>query len=1064
MNRFVLNAVAALVLGYAPLASAQQTWTYTYNSLGLKETENGPRTDVSDITRYTYDAAGNVATVTNALGHVVTYNQYDAAGRVLSVTDANGVTTLFEYHPRGWLTKNTLVNPAGDNLVTEYAYYADGELQQITSPTGEVVAFEYNGANHLTATANDLGERIEYTLDAAGNRTEEVIKSASGVIVYRLQTAYDELSRVMDVIGNHGQQDSIDYDANDNPVVLSNARSAQTQQQYDALNRVRKIIDPHQEETTFTYDAQDRIRTVTDARGNTTTYTYDGLGNLLSLDSPDTGLTTYVYDRAGNRTRQTDSRGIVTNYTYDALNRLTAVTYPAATAENVTYQYDSTASGNYGKGRLTRITFGDRRLSYAYNALGLITRKAVTVGTTNKYINYAYSPAGLLTQVTYPSGRQVLYTYDTHGRIATIANRPSASGTLQTLVDNITYMPFGPAKSYTYGNGLSHTNTYDLDYRLSSIQVGGINPLLSRNYFYDLTNNITRLADGVTTAKTQDFDYDLLDRLITAEGGYGELNYVYDEVGNRLSETRNGSTDAYTYDDDSNRLENIVSPRGNRTYTYDAAGNRITQNGNTTYTYNQANRLISVSVNGAVTRYTYNPLGQRILKQLPNGQEEHYYYDENGQLIAVHDAAGSVQREYLYWGNQAIALIARPGAHASSITPAKVEAEHFAAYHDTTPGNQGSSSCGSGDVDMGTTPDTGGGCHIGNTTAGEWLEYPIHVAAAGTYNVIFRASASSTGRTLRLQVNGATVASSIAIPALGFTTYSDVSVPVTFKAGNHTLRVTWIQGGVNFNYLRFAPSTTTVPAVKLYYLHNDHLSTTQVITDGNQQVAWMADYEPFGKIKEGQNNTIAHYSRFPGQYVDQETGTYYNYFRDYDPSIGRYIQSDPIGLQGGINTYGYALQDPIANYDPLGLNTERLWCARWPQYCKNVGNSASRKEAVKEAKRKAKQKSKNDRKKKHDSKKDGNCTATQKAKLQAEKDRACNIPRSCSSGETCETLEAKYVINMNCWIARQDVMNTCYNGGNDSHVAEANKAKESADQCWNILKTKPDCGYCDLDQ
>ena len=62
--------------------------------------------------------------------------------------------------------------------------------------------------------------------------------------------------------------------------------------------------------------------------------------------------------------------------------------------------------------------------------------------------------------------------------------------------------------------------------------------------------------------------------------------------------------------------------------------------------------------------------------------------------------------------------------------------------------------------------------------------------------------------------------------------------------------------------------------------------------------------------------------RFPGQYFDAETSTHYNYFRDYDPAVGKYEQSDPIGLRGGTNTYSYVMSSPLQYHDPAGLFAE----------------------------------------------------------------------------------------------------------------------------------------------
>lgn len=112
--------------------------------------------------------------------------------------------------------------------------------------------------------------------------------------------------------------------------------------------------------------------------------------------------------------------------------------------------------------------------------------------------------------------------------------------------------------------------------------------------------------------------------------------------------------------------------------------------------------------------------------------------------------------------------------------------------------------------------------------------------------------------------------------------------------------------------------SAAVSAGTLYYVHTDHLGTPRVITDANQQKVWEGDRLPFGET-DISSNQIEYNLRFPGQYYDSESGLHYNYFRDYDPSLGRYVQSDPIGLEGGLNTYGYVGGNSINFIDPDGL-------------------------------------------------------------------------------------------------------------------------------------------------
>jgi len=116
----------------------------------------------------------------------------------------------------------------------------------------------------------------------------------------------------------------------------------------------------------------------------------------------------------------------------------------------------------------------------------------------------------------------------------------------------------------------------------------------------------------------------------------------------------------------------------------------------------------------------------------------------------------------------------------------------------------------------------------------------------------------------------------------------------------------------------------------VYYVYADHIDTPRVITRSTDNaIVWRWDMtDPFGAIPPNENpsgtQSFVYNLRFPGQLFDKETNNHYNYFRDYDPQTGRYVQSDPIGLDGGINTYGYVAANPLAAIDPDGLQVIRI--------------------------------------------------------------------------------------------------------------------------------------------
>ena len=348
---------------------------------------------------------------------------------------------------------------------------------------------------------------------------------------------------------------------------------------------------------------------------------------------------------------------------------------------------------------------------------------------------YAYDKNDFISTITYPSSRTVTYLPDDVRRVG--GAKMSFNQQEKTLASSISYLPYGGVTGLTYGNGLTLTQQYDNQYRITSIVAGTGGSVLNRSYsVYDANGNVKKIMDVLQTTWN------------TAGESAETYSYELNASGNS----------------NKNKLMGIQRSTS-ITFGYDFNGN-ITLANNRTYVYDLSNRLKEVLENTvSIAEYVYNGIGQRIIKDSQAGMRI-FHYDPWGHLIAETNQAGNMLAEYIYLGDQLLAMV-KPGE-------------------------------------------------------------------------------------------------------------------------------------------------------AVYYFHNDHLGTPQVITDAIGNVAWKATYTPFGQanITIG---TVENNFRFPGQYYDSETGLHYNYYRYYDPTTGRYVTPDPIGLDGGINLFTYVAGNPLRWVDPLGL-------------------------------------------------------------------------------------------------------------------------------------------------
>ncbi len=1001
----LLTACVLFALSVNTLAQVtEQEVTYTYTSEGQIDTIDGPRldTDVIDVTDYNYDPTtkflSEIIEAKDVFNFSTAFQNHNSRGNPQLIIDPNGVETTQQFHARGWLEKTTVKHPTDtsgtQDAAMEYRYDSVGQTTCTISPTGVITIYHYTparylaseieGADHCDPLINSTGYLKKFTYNNAGDIVSETIYNGlleTDPVVFSASQQFDELGRVMDRFGHNGQHTHFDYDTNDFVTKITEQIDTQTSRETDYFpdnfNKLARMEDALDNPLDNTYDAQGQLENVKDARNNSTHYDYDAFGNVETLTSPDAGVTNNIYDEANNLRFSTDARGIQQERRYDALNRLTDILYASAPNENVQYYYDhyqmdsanpdADEANSYAVGRLTGMDGEYGKSRYYYDHRGNITKvkELLTVGTFET--RYAYRLDNSVESIQYPSGRLVNYFYDSVGRVTRMTTKANANAAEQTVIDQAQYKPFGPLTSMVYGNGLNHIREYDLDYLLEERRTFDNTTLEHFQYTFDGVNNLRSITDLLDATHSHNYQYDLVDRLINSQTAAGIYDFIYDEVGNRLSKTfDNGSqlnTETYQYAINSNRIDTL---NHSDSVSYDDAGNTLQDGRGLTVSYNHANRQQQTTRGGLVVSHIHNPRGQRVAK-LSSAGNEYYQYDLSGTLLGVYDSNLAALQEFIYLNGEIVALV-------SSLS----QANQSTQVHITTlPANDGWIRESGASTLVGGTVKTGQSnnkaLRIGDDKKDREyrsvLVFDLGSLPAVTLESLDlqlkRTNSSKVGNPsdaiqvwllptgsnivkADFQHNTSVLAGQLSAGNTGSVNFSQQAIDeinAQRSAGASFIKLRLQATSVSNNkkndymgyFTREQSNASRHPVLTIAYSQgggttgpemlftlNDHLGTTQTITDAQQNILWRAHYSPFGVASleedvDGDGNHLRFNLRFPGQYFDSETGQVYNWHRYYDPYTGRYITSDPLGLIDGPNTYAYVINNPVNNIDPTGL-------------------------------------------------------------------------------------------------------------------------------------------------
>jgi RHS repeat-associated protein len=565
---------------------------------------------------FTYDSYGHVLTKKNELGKVWTY-AYDEFGRVLTATDPIGRKTTYGYSIGGSSgcgscsvdnKPTSIVTPSGQITLIGY----DAEFRKISETVGAggsdaaTTTYAYDNAGNMISKTDALGHTTTFAYDILGRQTSQT-----------------------DALGNVTRRA---YDAAGNITSVTLSDNTMTTNTYDAMNRLTKTVDAAGGTTTYGYDSAGNMVQMTDAKGNSYTWTYDTLNRKTKFTYPDGSFEAYAYDAAGNQTSISTRKGAVLTTAYDARNRPTIGTWSDGTT-GFSRGYDSA-------GRLLTLTNPNATIAYAYDDAGQLLSETTTIsGQAARMVSSQYDADGRRTQVTYPSGSVVAYTYTGRGQIAGI----TADG--PPPVANYTYDIAGRRIQKTIENGVVTTYAYDNANRLTNLAHAGTACSQSVSYALNALGNRTVRTEAVNgVASTDNYTYDATQQVTNAAYAGGRTQgFGYDLVGNRTSVSEGGTNTTYT----ANAL-NQYSSVGAAAQTYDANGNLTvdTENGTVkTLSYDAQNRLLNASVGANSMTVAYDARN-RVVKRVINGAATYFYYD-GWNLIEERDASGNLKLKYV---------------------------------------------------------------------------------------------------------------------------------------------------------------------------------------------------------------------------------------------------------------------------------------------------------------------------------------------------------------------------------------------------------------------------------